>query len=175
MLKDIELRLIAELMKDSFRSDRELAKAMGVSQPTVTRTRKRIKAKELIREYTVIPNFQKLGYQIFALTFATIKTTFTPEEAEKARKTVEQMAKESTSNIVSIERGMGLGFTVVIESFHEDYASYSKLLEDLKRSPYLENTYGTFLIDLNDQVHYRPLTFVTLADHLLSLRTKEPQ
>ena len=36
-LKDVEVRLIAELMKNSNRSDSELAKATGVSQPTVGR------------------------------------------------------------------------------------------------------------------------------------------
>jgi DNA-binding Lrp family transcriptional regulator len=32
-MKDVELKLISELMKDSRRSDRELAKAIGVSSP----------------------------------------------------------------------------------------------------------------------------------------------
>ena len=41
-LKDVELRLISELIKDSRRSDRELAKAIGVSQPTVSRVRVRL-------------------------------------------------------------------------------------------------------------------------------------
>jgi DNA-binding Lrp family transcriptional regulator len=36
-MKDVELKLISELLKDSHRSDRELAKAVGVSQPTVSR------------------------------------------------------------------------------------------------------------------------------------------
>jgi DNA-binding Lrp family transcriptional regulator len=36
-MKDIELKLISELMLDSRRSDRELAKVLGVSQPTVSR------------------------------------------------------------------------------------------------------------------------------------------
>ena len=36
-VKDAELKLISELMKNSRRSDRELAKAIGVSQPTIGR------------------------------------------------------------------------------------------------------------------------------------------
>jgi Trp operon repressor len=36
-VKEIELRLVAELLKDSHRSDRELAEALGVSQPTIAR------------------------------------------------------------------------------------------------------------------------------------------
>jgi DNA-binding Lrp family transcriptional regulator len=42
-LKDVELKLVAELMKNSRRSDRELGKAIGTSQPTVSRTIARLK------------------------------------------------------------------------------------------------------------------------------------
>ena len=38
-LKPIDYKLLFELMKNSHRSDRQLAKALGVSQPTVTRRR----------------------------------------------------------------------------------------------------------------------------------------
>jgi DNA-binding Lrp family transcriptional regulator len=37
---NVELRLISELMQNSRRSDRELARALGISQPTVTRKQK---------------------------------------------------------------------------------------------------------------------------------------
>mgnify|MGYP006271117405 CR=1 FL=1 len=49
-LKDVELRIVAELMKNSRRSDRELAKVVGVSQPTVTRTRSRLEKEGIIKE-----------------------------------------------------------------------------------------------------------------------------
>lgn len=53
-MKDIEVRIISELMKNSRRSDRELAKAIGVSQPTISRTIKRLEKEGYIREYTMI-------------------------------------------------------------------------------------------------------------------------
>jgi len=53
-LKDVELKSISELMKSSRRSDRELAKAIGVSQPTISRTIKRLEKEKLIKEYTMI-------------------------------------------------------------------------------------------------------------------------
>jgi DNA-binding Lrp family transcriptional regulator len=51
------LRLLKEMLKDSKRSDREIAKSLGVSQPTVTRTRAQLE-KEYIETYTVIPDFE---------------------------------------------------------------------------------------------------------------------
>jgi len=72
-LKDTELKLVAELMKDSHRSDRELAKILNVSQPTVSRARARLEKEGFIREYTVIPDFVKLGFQIAAITLVKVR------------------------------------------------------------------------------------------------------
>jgi len=59
-MKNVEWKLISELMKDSRRSDRELAQAIGVSQPTVSRTIKKLEKEGYIKEYTIIPDFHKL-------------------------------------------------------------------------------------------------------------------
>ena len=67
-MKDFELRLIAELMKNSRRSDRELATALRVSQPTVSRTIKKLEKEGYIKEYTMIPDFKKLGYEMIGIT-----------------------------------------------------------------------------------------------------------
>jgi len=68
-LKEVELRLVGELMKNSRRSDRELAKALKVSQPTVSRMIKKLEKEGVIQEYTMIPNFSKLGYEIMGASF----------------------------------------------------------------------------------------------------------
>ena len=59
-MKEIKWKLLSELMKNSHRSDKELARVIGCSQPTVTRTRRRLEKEGCIREYTVIPDFHKL-------------------------------------------------------------------------------------------------------------------
>jgi DNA-binding transcriptional regulator YhcF (GntR family) len=51
-LKDIETRLIAELLKNSRRSDRELAKVLRASQPTITRARRKLEKESYIREFS---------------------------------------------------------------------------------------------------------------------------
>jgi DNA-binding Lrp family transcriptional regulator len=68
-LKDVELRLISELMKNCHRSDRELARALGISQPTVTRIRNRLEKEGVVREYAMIPDFRRLGYNLMGVTF----------------------------------------------------------------------------------------------------------
>ena len=71
-LKPIDYKILFELMKDSHRSDRQLAKALGVSQPTVTRRRAMLE-ENFIDGYTVIPKFGQIGYQIAAITFLKSK------------------------------------------------------------------------------------------------------
>src|SRR4030066_1542772 len=78
-LKEIELRVIAELMKNSRRSDRELAKALHTSQPAVSRAIKRLEKEGIIKEYTMIPDFAKLGYKIMGITQMKVK-----EESEES-------------------------------------------------------------------------------------------
>jgi DNA-binding Lrp family transcriptional regulator len=51
------MSLLLELLKDSKRSDRELAKVLGVSQPTVSRMRSRLVKEGVIRDFTVVPDF----------------------------------------------------------------------------------------------------------------------
>ena len=53
-MKDTELKVVVELMKNSRRSDRELARAIGMSQPTVTRTRTGLEKRGIIKEYTMV-------------------------------------------------------------------------------------------------------------------------
>src|SRR3989304_1680138 len=71
-LKPIDYKLLFELMKDSHRSDRQLAKALGVSQPTVTRRRAMLE-KSYIDGYTIIPKFGQIGFEIAAFTFLKSK------------------------------------------------------------------------------------------------------
>lgn len=66
MPKQKLLDLLYEIMKYSRRSDRELAKTIKVSQPTITRIRKVLEDNGYIREYTVMPALEKLGFEILA-------------------------------------------------------------------------------------------------------------
>jgi DNA-binding Lrp family transcriptional regulator len=166
--KDVESRLISELMKNSHRSDRELAKALRVSQPTVTRIRNRLEKEGYLREYTVIPDFNKLGYHIFALTFFTWKEGLGAKEKEEARKWALQKASSVFPNAIVIERGLGLNCDSFMGSFHRDYASYKRLIEEMKTYTYADSSkIQSFLVNLDDEIHYRYLTFSTLAKDIL--------
>jgi len=170
-LRDVELLVLSELMKDSKRSDRELAKLLGVSQPTVTRMRTKLEKEGYIKEYTVIPDFVKLGYTVMAVACAKLRP-LTPEQYEEVRKITPEELKKEASEIVLFERGFGKGFEGVIISFHKDYASYAKFMRRAKSYPFVESI-ESLLVDLNDKLHYRSLTLSTLANHILMSKEYE--
>lgn len=169
-MKDVEKKLIAELMRNSRRSDRELSKVIGVSQPTVSRIVKRLEKEGLIREYTMIPDFRKLGYELVAVTFVKLDKTLAQEEIEKARETARERLKQTRFPIIMLERGMGLGHDGVLVSLHENYTSYTEYMNQLRTFTFLELGYmESFIISLDDKIRYKPLTLKILADHLLKM------
>ena len=171
-MKNVEIRLIAELVKNSRRSDRELAKVLGASQPTVTRVRRRLEKEGYLREYTVIPDFNKVGFQLAAFILVRMKTNLSAEEVEKARQiSMKDMIEKAPDEIVLFERGMGGGYDGIIISFHKNYSDYSKIIERIREYPFVDASATlSFLIDLNDKIHYRYFTFSTLAKYLLTMQ-----
>lgn len=167
-MKVTEMKLISELMKNSRRSDRELARALGVSQPTVSRSIKKLEEEGYIEHYTLLPNFGRMGFKIMAITFVKTRKTLTNEQREKARKLAGEVLKEGPHQIVMGERGMGLGYEGVFISYHKDYSEYAKLMEWFRQFEFLEvNSTDSFLINMEDKLHYYPLNFTRLAESLL--------
>ncbi len=171
-VRDVELGIISELMINGRMSDKDVARRLGVSQPTVSRLRHGLEKRGYIRKYTIVPDLEKLGFQIVATTFVRFRENLGDEERERLRKRAQERFKDDSfaSAIVMFERGMGLGYTGMIVSFHESYASYAGLLRRIKRFAVLEPDVESFLSDLNDKVHYRPMSFAPIAQHILTLK-----
>ncbi len=122
MAKHKMIDLLYELMGDSKRSDRELAKVVGVSQPTITRMRKTLEKQEYIREYTVMPSLEKLGFEILALNF--IAANITKELTEWISK---------NPKIIYAGFGQGLeGNNLLIVSVHKNFMDFSEFTREIK-------------------------------------------
>ena len=98
---------------------------MGVSQPTVTRTRTKLKKEGVIREYTVIPDWEKLGYQLAAFTFVSI-----PGGIELMNRGRECTA--NNPNIILASCGEGMGMNCITVSLHKDYSDFLKFLTSIR-------------------------------------------
>jgi len=171
-MKNVELRLISELMKHGRKSDRGLAKAIGVSQPTVTRVRSRLEKEGIIKEYTMIPDFRKLGFEIACINFVRFTKELTEEEFKELRRYSRDIEKKNPGAVLVAMNGMGLGFNRVFVSFYRDYSSYVKDINIIKGIPNVDVTHvESFIISLDDKFHFQPMTFSVIANYLL--KTKE--
>ena len=165
--------MLSELIKNSRGSDRDLAKAMESSQPTVTRARTKLEREGYIREYTMIPDFCKLEYEIMALTFVNSELGFTREEIEKTREAIREKIRETPLDLIMVERGKGMKFDGVIISLHKPYESFNKLRDRFRQYPFMQPYIDSFLISLYDENRYLPLTLKILADHFSRTTKKE--
>jgi DNA-binding Lrp family transcriptional regulator len=162
-LKTVDLRLLGELMGNSRRSDRQLAKVLGISQPTVTRRRVRLEKEKVIKEYTMVPDFHRSGFEILAMTFLATDKELDSNEIEKWLSTFQ--------NIVMFERGLGLKYSHLVVSFHEDYSSYAEFERRLKQSDsWIVTDSASFLVHLNEESRF--LSFSALAKNLNRSKTQ---
>lgn len=175
-MKDIERRLVSELMKNSRRSDRELAKAIGASQPTVTRTRIRLEREGIIKEYTMIPDFAKLGYRLMGLTFIKEEKPLSKEEFSVVRKKTAELEKKKPHACLMAVSGNGLGKDRFFITFYENYSAYVNAMELVKQVPLIEvGSTDSFLVDLTQEDQYRILTMSEIAKHVSMLENQKSQ
>jgi DNA-binding Lrp family transcriptional regulator len=126
MHKNLLEKLMFELAKNSKRSDRELAKILGVSQPTITRARTRLEKENFIRHYTVFPDFAKIGFELIALNFATLKPSQS-SDPEKMKKMRSEWAKGNPNVVLEIS-GEGLGANSLMISIHRNYTEFASFI-----------------------------------------------
>jgi len=152
------LKLLFELIKNSKRSDRDLAKILGISQPTVTRLRKTLE-KEAIKQYTIIPNFSYLGFDIMVFTFARSKELVHPLWEKGV-----EWAK-GQPNVMFVSTGQGIDADAIMISVHKDYADFVKFYHDFRRDwgKYLED-FKTFIMSLKGSIQIKRFSFNCLVD-----------
>jgi DNA-binding Lrp family transcriptional regulator len=140
--------LLHELMKNSKRSDRELAKAIGVSQPTVTRLRKSLERLNLIREYTVFPALDKLGFEIIAFSFVSAGAL----QQESVKTSLAWVSENPKILFSSSGEGLG-GKTLLLVSVHKDFSGFAEFSRELREA--LGSKVGSmesFLVSLRTDV-----------------------
>ena len=155
MSQDRIMQLLKELLKNSKRSDRDLAKILGVSQPTLTRMRRRLEKDNYILDYTAIPNMTKLGFEIVAFTFFNIDR-FDPKTGDLDTAIGEQAHKwvGHSNKVIFAAGGEGLhGKNCMMVSVHRDFTEYTDFVSDLRGQWTLKiKEMESFLVSLKAKV-----------------------
>ena len=165
-MREIDWKLLSELMKNSRRSDRELARAIGSSQPTITRRRNALE-KELIEGYTAIPRWEKLGYEIMAFTFVKTKQALGPEEQHRPdhAKAKEWMMKQP--NIIYAAGCRGMGWNGFMISVHKSYLDFDRFMERHNGTlgPLIDSA-ESIIVSLDGRNTLKPLHFKYLEEDM---------
>jgi DNA-binding Lrp family transcriptional regulator len=160
-MKPVMVKLVSELFRNSRKSDREMARKLGVSQPTVSRMRGKLESEGVIKEYTIIPDFAKLGFELVAISCVKAKTR--TDYVERAQKWV-----KNYPNIVLMAKAEGSGKNAVMISLHRSYTDYSRFISETQMhwADDIEN-YDTILIALKGPV-LRAFSLRSLAEAIQS-------
>ncbi len=157
------LKLLRELVRNSKRSDRELAKAIKLSQPTVTRLRKL--SGKYVRSYTIIPEFDKVGYEILAFTFVKARTYERKKVEERIVLVKDWYMKHP--NVIFASDGEGLGKDGVIVSIHKSYSKYADFMRDYIVSfADIAGDVESFIVSLKTGIILKPFDLKYLAENM---------
>ena len=150
------MKLLMELLKDSKRSDRDISKVLGLSQPTISRMRQRLTDEGIIQEFTVIPDFVKMGFQIMAISSFKYNVVRDTEGLTKL-----MLARP---NVIFASLGDGTGKNGTIISFHKSYPEFSSFISNLRaEGKDMINDLDSMLVSLENQI-VKPLSLKYLAE-----------
>jgi DNA-binding Lrp family transcriptional regulator len=68
MVDETSQKVLEEYLQDSRQSFREIARKIGISSGTVANRIKDLEEKEIIKKYTTQLDYEKLGYELTAVT-----------------------------------------------------------------------------------------------------------
>ncbi|UCD39591.1 MAG: Lrp/AsnC family transcriptional regulator [Candidatus Bathyarchaeota archaeon] len=159
------LELLRQMLKNSKKSDRDIARHLGLSQATISRLRARLEKEGHIKTYTIIPDFVKLGYEIMAFTFIKMKAYPTFDETQR----IVQQGKEWVGkhpNVIFASDGEGLGGKdVIMISFHQNYSRYADFMRSYAMDwGHIVADFESFLVSLGSGFKMKPLDLKYLAD-----------
>ena len=129
-LDEIDRKLLAELLINSNRSNRELAKAIGVSAATVINHIQRLESAGVITDYSVIVDFERLGFELTVIMTVTVGRG-------KLLETQEEIAK--LPYVCAVYDVTGQVDSIVIAKFR-NRRELSEFPKDLLAMEYVERT-----------------------------------
>jgi len=155
------LTLLKALLKNSKRSDRELAKTVKTSQPTVTRNRRSL--EKYIRSYTIVPEFTKVGYEILSFTFSRTRSYDQKVMSTRLPQIKEWLRKHP--NVLFAADGEGLGKDGIIVSLHKDYSKYADFMREyILTFVDVSMDVQSFIVSLKTGMLLKPFDLVYLGD-----------
>ena len=75
----------------------------------------------MIEDYTIIPDFRKMGFELLVINFAKIRPEILSDASEKAKEFIAKFP-----NTIFASTGEGMGMNAVSIAFYRNFAEYHK-------------------------------------------------
>jgi len=129
-IDDLDRKILREYLHDARRSAREIARSVGAAVGTVISRIRKLEAEGVIRGYSAIIDYSKLGYDLTVVTEITVAKGKLTEIEKSIAKLPEACAVYDVT---------GTTDAIVIAKFRsrEELSSFTK---SLLKMPYVERT-----------------------------------
>ena len=129
-IDDVDRKILNELLRDSRRSYRSIARRAGVSVGTALNRIRRLEKAGVIKGYSALLDHEKLGYQLTALAEITVS---------KGKLLEMEQAISKLPNTCAVYDVTGLTDALVIAKFHTR-EELSKFTKNLLSLPFVDRT-----------------------------------
>ncbi|MDV3104040.1 Lrp/AsnC family transcriptional regulator [Thermococcus waiotapuensis] len=135
----IDLRIIELLSKNARMTYKELAEALGTTRQRISRRMEKLERMGVIQKYTVVPNFDLLGYS-YVLLGITLKAGVSIDEAIGKLKEVK--------HVTIIQKALGTHNLVVHVVAPKDMKEIQAIIEEISKAvPGVEHMDVTFITE----------------------------
>lgn len=129
-IDDVDRKILNELMRDSRKSYRAIARRAGISVGTVLSRIRKLEKNGVIKGYTAVLDHEKLGYQLTVLAEITVS---------KGKLLEMEQAIGKLQNTCAVYDVTGMTDALVIAKFHSR-EELSKFTKSLLSMPFVDRT-----------------------------------
>ncbi len=87
----VNLKVLFALLALGGKSDREIAKKLGINNSTLSRRRKKLEEEGYIKEYTLLPDFHKMGLDIIVFSSCSTSDVVPTENSKYVQELVNKI------------------------------------------------------------------------------------
>ncbi len=156
------LKVLFALMALSGKSDRAIAKILGISNTSLSRRRRNLEQKGYIKAYTVEPNLSKIGLGVIVFSFASTTDKLTQAQLKEAH----ELAHKHPEIICLLEDQDLEGTNWFAITVHKDYDGFIRFTKKINQEinfippqPHLERHTIMFY---TDKLYPKPFSFKNL-------------
>ncbi len=123
------LRVLFALMAMGGKSDRAIAKILGINNTTLSRRKRKLEQEGYIKEYTLLPDFYKMGFEVVVFAFAST-TDVIPQENSKF---LQEMSQNNPELLCVLEDQDNSGTNWFTISVHKNYDEFVELYKKIQK------------------------------------------